>query len=102
MSTTGGILQNALAAVRGATGFITAQVSDRRAQPAVAPLLPALHKSGTLSGVTRSTLAQNVSVARTVRFPTDRRNRIISDADRCGRSFEGQVIALLRRHCLDG
>ncbi len=26
------------------------------------------------------------------------RRRIAADAERCGRSFEGQVIALLRRH----
>jgi hypothetical protein len=37
-------------------------------------------------------------VARTVRFPEALRNRIAADAERCGRSFEGQVIALLRRH----
>jgi hypothetical protein len=48
--------------------------------------------------VTRSPLAQDTSVARTVRFPADLRDRIAADAGRCGRSFEGQVIALLRRH----
>jgi hypothetical protein len=37
-------------------------------------------------------------VARTIRFPEGVRERIAADADRCGRSFEGQVIALLRRH----
>jgi hypothetical protein len=37
-------------------------------------------------------------VARTVRFPESLRERIAVDADRCGRSFESQVIALLRRH----
>lgn len=37
-------------------------------------------------------------VARTVRFPSGLRDKIAADADRCGRSFEGQVIALLRRH----
>ena len=26
------------------------------------------------------------------------REKIVADAGRCGRSFEGQVIALLRRH----
>jgi hypothetical protein len=37
-------------------------------------------------------------VARTVRFPEVLRGKIAADAERCGRSFEGQVIALLRRH----
>lgn len=50
------------------------------------------------SGVTRSALAQDTSVARTIRFPASLRERIASDAERCGRSFEGQVLALLRRH----
>jgi hypothetical protein len=36
--------------------------------------------------------------ARTVRFPDRLRARIAEDAERCGRSFESQVIALLRRH----
>jgi len=48
--------------------------------------------------VTRSALAHDTSVARTIRFPADLRDRLSTDADRCGRSFEGQVIALLRRH----
>jgi hypothetical protein len=38
------------------------------------------------------------AVARTVRFPDALRAKIAVDAERCGRSFEGQVIALLRRH----
>jgi hypothetical protein len=50
------------------------------------------------SGVTRSALAQDTTVARTIRFPASLRERITSDAERCGRSFEGQVLALLRRH----
>ncbi|HEY8211663.1 MAG TPA: hypothetical protein VIG99_29475 [Myxococcaceae bacterium] len=37
-------------------------------------------------------------VARTVRFPRRLRDRIDADAQRCGRSFEAQVLALLRRH----
>ena len=37
-------------------------------------------------------------VARTIRFPSRLRDRIAADATRCGRSFEAQVIALLRRH----
>lgn len=38
------------------------------------------------------------TVARTIRFPTGLREKIAADAERCGRSFDGQVIALLRRH----
>jgi len=37
-------------------------------------------------------------VARTIRFPEGLRAKIAADAERCGRSFEAQVIALLRRH----
>lgn len=35
---------------------------------------------------------------RTVRFPRSLRERIAADALRCGRSFEAQVVAILRRH----
>lgn len=38
------------------------------------------------------------SIPRTVRFPARVRERIAADAERCGRSFEAQVIAILRRH----
>jgi len=38
------------------------------------------------------------TIARTIRIPASLRKRIAADAERCGRSFEGQVIALLRRH----
>jgi hypothetical protein len=48
--------------------------------------------------VARSALARDTSVARTIRFPAGLRDRIAADADRCGRSFEGQVLALLRHH----
>jgi hypothetical protein len=41
---------------------------------------------------------QRAPVARTIRFPGALRDKIAADAERCGRSFEGQVIALLRRH----
>ena len=41
---------------------------------------------------------QQSAVARTIRFPDSLRDRIAADAERCGRSFEAQVIALLRRH----
>ena len=37
-------------------------------------------------------------MARTIRFSPAVRARISADADRCGRSFEAQVIAILRRH----
>jgi hypothetical protein len=48
--------------------------------------------------VTRSALAQDTVIARTIRFPIGLRDRIAADAERCGRSFEGQVLAILRRH----
>ena len=38
------------------------------------------------------------TIARTIRFPARVRERIAADAERCGRSFEAQVIAILRRH----
>jgi hypothetical protein len=38
------------------------------------------------------------TVGRTVRFPKRLRARVGADAERCGRSFEAQVIAILRRH----
>ena len=41
---------------------------------------------------------QELAIARTIRIPASLRKRIAADAERCGRSFEGQVIALLRRH----
>jgi hypothetical protein len=41
---------------------------------------------------------QDSAVARTIRFPAMLREKITADAERCGRSFDGQVIALLRRH----
>jgi hypothetical protein len=41
---------------------------------------------------------RHADIARTIRFPSSLRGRIVNDAERCGRSFEGQVIALLRRH----
>ncbi len=41
---------------------------------------------------------QKLTIARTIHIPVALRKRIAADAERCGRSFEGQVIALLRRH----
>jgi hypothetical protein len=46
----------------------------------------------------RSSKAAEQVIGRTIRFSPALRARILSDAERCGRSFEGQVIALLRRH----
>lgn len=43
-------------------------------------------------------VVQDSPIARTIRFPAALRDRLVADAGRCGRSFEGQVIALLRRH----
>src|SRR5262245_21916345 len=44
----------------------------------------------------RNTLVADQAVARTIRFPAALRDQLTADATRCGRSFEGQVIALLR------
>lgn len=41
---------------------------------------------------------ETAPVARTIRFPEGLKSRIAADADRCGRSFESQAIAILRRH----
>ncbi len=51
-------------------------------------------------GVPREILQTAIEgvVARTIRFPAALREKITADAERCGRSFDGQVIALLRRH----
>ena len=46
----------------------------------------------------RAALVQGSTIARTIRFPAALRDRLATDADRCGRSFEAQAIALLRRH----
>jgi hypothetical protein len=48
--------------------------------------------------MSRAAAAQDSTIARTIRFPAGLRDRLAADADRCGRSFEGHVIALLRRH----
>jgi hypothetical protein len=37
-------------------------------------------------------------VPRTIRFPQRLRRKIADDADRCGRSFEAHVLAVLRHH----
>ena len=46
----------------------------------------------------RTATVDDATIARTIRFPSTLRDRLAADAYRCGRSFEGQVIALLRRH----
>jgi hypothetical protein len=48
--------------------------------------------------LSRAAVAPDSTIARTIRFSATLRDRLAADADRCGRSFEGQVIALLRRH----
>ena len=59
-----------------------------------------LHQSGTILVMRQRVAAhqQESPVARTIRIPVGLRKRIAADAERCGRSFEGQVLALLRRH----
>ena len=59
-----------------------------------------VHQDGIFLVMARSKVARQEDgpVARTIRFPEGLRSRIAADADRCGRSFEGQAIAILRRH----
>jgi len=38
------------------------------------------------------------ATARTIRFPERLRAQIAADAERCGRSFEAQALAILRHH----
>jgi hypothetical protein len=42
--------------------------------------------------------APDLVTPRTIRFPERLRLRIAADAERCGRSFDAQVVAILRRH----
>jgi len=60
--------------------------------------LPFEHQFGTFPVMRSAAATQDSTIARTIRFPAALRDRLAADADRCGRSFEGQVIALLRRH----
>jgi len=48
--------------------------------------------------VARPVATRDSTIARTIRFSAGLREKIATDAERCGRSFESQVIALLRRH----
>jgi hypothetical protein len=50
------------------------------------------------SSTAQDSAAKTGAVARTIRFPAALRQRLSLDAERCGRSFEGHVLALLRRH----
>ena len=63
------------------------------------PRLSALHQNGTVSVMrARSSRRTARPTARTIRFPEPLRARIAADAERCGRSYEAQVIAIRRRH----
>lgn len=46
----------------------------------------------------RSSRHESPRTARTIRFPDGLRAHIAVDSERCGRSFEAQVLAILRRH----
>jgi hypothetical protein len=63
-------------------------------------LMPVEHQSGTILVMISRVAARPTEsiVARTIRMPATLCKRIAADAERCGRSFEGQMIALLRRH----
>lgn len=71
---------------------------DGRAGPGDSATL--VHQSGTILVMSPPAAAhpKESTIARTIRIPAALRKRIAADAERCGRSFEGQVIALLRRH----
>jgi len=57
------------------------------------------HQNGIVLVMKAARRAQpSVVTARTVRFPEQLRTRIAADAERCGRSFDAQVIAILRQH----
>ncbi len=59
-----------------------------------------LSRTGTILVMSRQAvvLPQPSTIARTIRIPVALRKKIAADAERCGRSFEGQVVTLLRRH----
>lgn len=57
------------------------------------------HQSGITLVMKPARRAQpSVVTARTIRFPEVLRVRIAADAERCGRSFDAQVVAILRQH----
>lgn len=76
------------------------QVQLRQVELPEAPEYPLFNQSGTILVMNQRAEAHTKEspIARTIRMPASLRKRIAADADRCGRSFEGQVIALLRRH----
>jgi hypothetical protein len=55
-----------------------------------------IHHNGTLLVMKAARRAEDTP--RTIRFPSRLRARIGHDAERCNRSFEAQVVAILRRH----
>jgi hypothetical protein len=84
-------------------GFSTCKEADSQFVPTCTRrALPEEHQSGTFLVMTRAlasaSIRQSGQVGRTIRFPGVLRNKIAADAERCGRSFEAQVVALLRRH----
>jgi hypothetical protein len=46
----------------------------------------------------RTSRPRAAQTARTIRFPAPLRQKLLADAERCGRSFEAQVLAILRSH----
>ena len=50
------------------------------------------------SASVRSSGSARAVTSRTIRFLPRLRARITNDAARCGRTFEAQVVAILRRH----
>jgi hypothetical protein len=46
----------------------------------------------------RTSRRRATQTARTIRFPEPLRQKLLADAERCGRSFEAQVLAILRSH----
>jgi hypothetical protein len=62
--------------------------------------LPQINQADTKVVMAMSKVAPGAApaTARTIRFPKRLRDRIAADAERCGRSFEAQVLAILRRH----
>src|ERR1043166_7270506 len=56
------------------------------------------HGTDSVMAPPRTARDTDAAIARTIRFPRRLRERIAADAERCGRSFEAHVIAVLRRH----
>jgi len=56
------------------------------------------HGTDSVMAPPRTARDTDAAIARTIRFPRRLRERIAADAERCGRSFEAHVIAILRRH----